>query len=89
MRAECVVGRDMGFDGKSLIHPAQIAIANAVFGPSAQDVDLARRRIAAFAQAKQDGQGVAVVDGKIVENLHVETAERLLATAEAIAKLEG
>ena len=63
--------------------------ANAVFGPSAQDVDLARRRIAAYAQAKQDGQGVAVVDGKIVENLHVETAERLLATAEAIAKLEG
>lgn len=89
LRTECVEGRDMGFDGKSLIHPAQVAVTNAVFGPSAGDIDLARRQIEAYAQAKAEGQGVAVVDGKIVENLHVETAKRVLAAAEAIAQLEG
>lgn len=89
LRAECNEGRDMGFDGKSLIHPAQVAITNAAFGPSAADIDLARRQIEAYEHAKADGQGVAVVDGKIVENLHVETAKRVLATADAIAQLEG
>jgi len=61
----------MGFDGKTLIHPAQIAIANAAFGPSDAELDLARRQIAAFEEAMAAGQGVAVLDGKIVENLHV------------------
>lgn len=89
LRAECIEGRDMGFDGKTLIHPAQVEIANAVFGPSADELDLARRQIAAYEQAKAEGQGVAVVDGKIVENLHVETATRLLAKADAIKLLEG
>lgn len=89
LRAECIEGRDMGFDGKTLIHPAQVAIANAVFGPSDDELDLARRQIEAYAQAKADGQGVAVVDGKIVENLHVETATRLLAKADAIKLLES
>ncbi|MEM6408895.1 MAG: CoA ester lyase [Pseudomonadota bacterium] len=89
LRAECLDGRDMGFDGKTLIHPAQLAIANEVFGPSAADLDMARRQIEAYAQAKASGQGVAVVDGKIVENLHVETAERLLRQAEVIAQMEG
>ena len=89
LRAECAEGRDMGFDGKTLIHPAQIAIANEAFGPSATDVELARRQIAAFEQAEAEGQGVAVLDGKIVENLHVETAQRILAQSEAIAQLEG
>ncbi|WP_298260583.1 CoA ester lyase [uncultured Litoreibacter sp.] len=89
LRVECEEGRDMGFDGKTLIHPAQIGTANTVFAPSEDDLDLARRQVAAFEQAKAEGQGVAVVDGKIVENLHVETATRLLAKANAINLLEG
>ncbi len=87
LRAECEQGRDMGFDGKTLIHPAQIDVTNDVFAPSDDEVDLARRQIAAFEAAEADGQGVAVVDGKIVENLHVETARQTLARAEAIAAL--
>ncbi len=89
LRTECIEGRDMGFDGKTLIHPAQLAIANEVFGPSEEALDLARRQIEAYEQAKASGQGVAVVDGKIVENLHVETANTLLAQAEAIAARKG
>ncbi|MEO0999762.1 MAG: CoA ester lyase [Pseudomonadota bacterium] len=89
LRAECEAGRAMGFDGKTLIHPAQLAIANAVFGPSADDLDTAHRQLAAFAEAEARGEGVAVVDGRIVENLHVETARRLIAEAEAIAALEA
>ena len=87
LRAECVQGRDMGFDGKTLIHPAQLAIANEVFAPSAEEVDLARRQIAAFDEARAQGRGVAVVDGRIVENLHVEIARTTLARAEAIARM--
>ncbi len=89
LRAECEQGRDLGMDGKTLIHPAQIAIANDVFRPSEEDVDLARRQIEAFDAALAKGEGVAVVDGKIVENLHVETARATLAKAEAIAALEA
>ncbi len=89
LQAECTEGRDIGFDGKTLIHPAQIAITNAAFGPSDADIDLARRQIAAFADAAAAGQGVAVVDGKIVENLHIVTAKATLAKAEAIAALEN
>ena len=88
LRAECEDGRDMGFDGKSLIHPAQLEIANAIFGPTAADIDLARRQIAAFDAAVSEGQGVAVVDGRIVENLHIVTARATLAKADAIAALE-
>ena len=86
---ECAQGRDMGFDGKTLIHPAQVDGANTAFAPSEAEIDLARRQIAAFDQAKASGQGVAVVDGRIVENLHVETAQKTLAKAEAIAALGG
>ena len=86
LMAECEQGRDMGFDGKTLIHPAQLAIANAAFAPSEAEIDLARRQIAAFEEAKAAGQGVAVVDGRIVENLHVATARQALARAEAIAE---
>lgn len=89
LRRECEQGRDLGFDGKTLIHPAQIAIANALFAPSQADLDLARRQIAAFDKAEAEGKGVAVVDGKIVENLHIVTAKALIAKAEAIAALEG
>lgn len=88
LRAECAQGRDMGFDGKSLIHPAQVAIANEAFAPSPEEIDLARRQIAAFEAAQAEGQGVAVVDGSIVENLHVATARATLARAEAISALE-
>ncbi|GLK62615.1 CoA ester lyase [Paracoccus kondratievae] len=89
LRAECAQGRDMGFDGKTLIHPAQLAIANEVFAPSEAEVELARRQIDAFEEAKAQGKGVAVVDGRIVENLHVETARATLAKAAAIAELAG
>ncbi len=88
LRAECEQGRDMGFDGKTLIHPAQLEIANAAFAPSEAEVALAQRQIAAFTVAKAAGQGVAVVDGKIVENLHIVTAEATLAKARAIAERE-
>lgn len=88
LRTECKEGRDMGFDGKTLIHPAQIAVANTVFAPSQAELDLARRQIDAFAQVEAAGQGVAVVDGHIVESLHIETARATLAKAAAIATLE-
>lgn len=87
LRAECEQGRDMGFDGKTLIHPGQLEIANEVFAPSAEELDLARRQIASFAEAKARGEGVAVVDGKIVENLHIVIAETMLAKAAAIAAM--
>jgi (3S)-malyl-CoA thioesterase len=89
LAAECAEGRDFGFDGKTLIHPAQIDITNAAFAPSEDEVDLARRQIAAYEEALREGQGVAVVDGKIVENLHVDTARATLAKAEAIASVEA
>lgn len=89
LRQECQQGRDFGFDGKTLIHPAQVAIANAAFGPSDADIALARRQIDAYTEATAKGDGVAVVDGQIVENLHVETARATLAKADAIAALEA
>ncbi|QBX34741.1 CoA ester lyase [Paracoccus liaowanqingii] len=87
LRAECEQGRDMGFDGKTLIHPAQLDIANAAFAPTEDEIALARRQIEAFEAAGAQGQGVAVVDGRIVENLHVDTARQTLDRARAIAEL--
>ena len=89
LAAECTQGRDMGFDGKTLIHPAQVEIANRAFAPAPEEIDLAQRQIAAFEQAEADGQGVAVVDGKIVENLHVATAREILAKAQAIEAINA
>ena len=89
LRTSCHQSRAMGFDGKTLIHPAQIAAANEIFGPSEAELDLARRTVAAFAEAEAAGRGVAVVDGRLVENLHVENARRLLDQAEAIAAMHG
>lgn len=89
LRAECEQGRDMGFDGKTLIHPAQLAIANAAFAPTEDEIDLARRQIEAYESAISAGKAVAVVDGRIVENLHVETARKTLDQAGAIAELAG
>jgi len=88
LRAECEQGRDLGFDGKTLIHPDQVAVANDCFAPSEAALDLARRQIAAFDEATARGLGVAVVDGRIVENLHIVTARQTLARAEAIAQLQ-
>ncbi len=82
----CRMARDLGFDGKSLIHPYQISYANDVFTPKKANLDIARRVIAAMDDAKTAGCGVAVVDGRLVENLHVETAKRMLATHELIEK---
>jgi len=87
LKVECDQGRDMGFDGKTLIHPAQLEVCNAAFAPSEAEIDLAERQIAAFEAAEAAGQGVAVVDGKIVENLHIVTARQVLAKAQAIAAL--
>lgn len=89
LRAECGQGRDMGFDGKTLIHPAQIDIANRAFAPTKDEIDLAERQIEAYYAALADGQAVAVVDGRIVENLHVATARETLAKRDAIAALNA
>jgi (3S)-malyl-CoA thioesterase len=89
LKAECEQGRDMGFDGKTLIHPAQVEIANSAFAPTEAEVDLAERQIAAYDAAIAEGQAVAVVDGEIVENLHVATARETLAKRDAIAAMKG
>lgn len=81
----CAQGKELGFDGKSLIHPKQIDAANTAFAPDAQEVARARDIIAAFEAAQSEGKGVVVVGGRLVENLHVEEARRQLALAEAIA----
>ncbi|MBV7501141.1 CoA ester lyase [Achromobacter sp. ACM05] len=80
----CRQGRDQGFDGKTLIHPRQIAAANAAFAPTAEELDTARKRLDAWRAAQAEGKGVAVVDGALVENLHASEAERVLALAAAI-----
>ena len=80
---ECVEGRRLGFDGKTLIHPGQIEICNRVFSPSAQEVEHARRVIEAFEKAGRDGSGVATLDGRLIENLHVDSARRVLGMAGA------
>ena len=86
--AECRQGMEMGFDGKTLIHPSQVEPANDIWAPSAEDIDYAERVIAAFDEAVADGRGVVTVDGRMIENLHVDNARRVLATAAAIAALD-
>lgn len=81
----CLNGREMGFDGKTLIHPSQIDIANEVFGYSEADITEARRLLKVWEEALQAGKGVAVLDGKLVENLHAEEARRVVAFSQAIA----
>ncbi|MEQ9491793.1 MAG: CoA ester lyase [Alphaproteobacteria bacterium] len=88
-KASCRQGREFGFDGKSLIHPKTLAAANAVFGPTENDISHARKVIDAFDAAIADGKGVAVLDGKLIENLHAETARQVLALAENIAALDA
>jgi citrate lyase subunit beta/citryl-CoA lyase len=79
--ASCRQGRELGFDGKTLIHPKQIAAANAAFAPTPEEIEWSRRIIAAHAAATAAGKGVVLVDGRLIENLHVETARRVLALA--------
>jgi citrate lyase subunit beta/citryl-CoA lyase len=83
----CRQGRELGFDGKTLIHPKQIEAANTAFAPGAEEVAWSRRIIAAYAEAERSGQGVVLVDGKLIENLHVDNARRVVAVAEAIAQV--
>ena len=85
---EAEQGRDMGFDGKTVIHPLQLDIVNKTFAPSIDEKELYLRQIEAFDEAIKEGKGVAVLDGKIVENLHVEIAKRNLGLMTAIEELE-
>ncbi|MGA0594232.1 HpcH/HpaI aldolase/citrate lyase family protein [Enterovirga sp. CN4-39] len=84
-RAECEQGRDLGMDGKTLIHPNQIAVANEVFAPAAAEVEAARKIIAAFDLPENSGRGVISLDGRMVERMHADMAARTVALAEAIA----
>jgi citrate lyase beta subunit len=82
--AECAQGRAFGFDGKTLIHPGQIAVCNAMFAPSDEKIAQARRIIAAFAQ--DPGKGAIALDGRMIEGLHRQDAERLIAFADTLAE---
>ena len=84
--AECRQARDFGFDGKTLIHPRQIEPCNTAFSPSAEEVEMARKIIAAFDLPENENKGVLQVDGRMVERLHAEMARRTVAIADAIAK---
>ena len=88
-RAACEQGRDLGFDGKTLIHPKQLEAANQVFAPTAQSLENARTIIQAWEQARAEGKGVVVVNGRLIENLHVEEARRSLALDEAIRAMSA
>lgn len=83
---ECQQGRAMGFDGKTLIHPGQVEACNEVFAPSAAEVEFAHKVIAAFDAAQTEGRGVITVDGKMIENLHVDEARRVLAVEAALQR---
>ena len=82
--AECRQGREMGFDGKTLIHPKQLGPANRIFAPTPGEVERAREIIEAFEQAEREGRGVVTVAGRMIENLHVEQAHRTLAQHDTI-----
>ncbi len=86
--AECQQGMEMGFDGKTLIHPSQVDPTNDVWAPGADEIEYAERVIAAFDEAVTAGKGVVTVDGRMIENLHVDNARRVLATAVAITELQ-
>jgi len=87
--AACRQGRELGFDGKTLIHPKTIDVANRIFAPAPAEIAWARRIIAAHDEAVAARKGVVLVDGKLIENLHVDSARRLIALAERIAALEA
>jgi len=80
----CEQGKELGFDGKTLIHPKTAETTNRIFSPSIKEIDWSRKIIRAHEEAEAKGEGVVVVDGKLIENLHVESARRLVSMAEAI-----
>ncbi|MBI3674434.1 MAG: CoA ester lyase [Rhizobiales bacterium] len=84
-RAECEQGRTLGMDGKTLIHPSQVAVCNELFSPAPEEVAWSRKVIEAFARPEHAGKGVITVEGRMVERLHLAMAERMVAIAEAIA----
>jgi citrate lyase subunit beta/citryl-CoA lyase len=88
-RAVCQQGLEMGFDGKTLIHPSQIEPCNEIFAPSSSELEMAGKIVTAFKAAQAEGKGVVTVDGRMIENLHVEQAERALALAAAIKELQA
>lgn len=85
---QCSQGVAFGFDGKTLIHPKTIDVANAIFGPTKREVEEAHRIMAAFSAAREKGEGVVLLDGKLIESLHVENAQRLITLAERIAQIK-
>ncbi|MEM7020975.1 MAG: CoA ester lyase [Pseudomonadota bacterium] len=87
--AVCEQGAELGFDGKTLIHPRQIETANAAFAPDAGELELARRIIEAHANATRQGKGVVVVDGRLIEQLHVDQAQQRVQLADAIARMSA
>lgn len=87
--AACLQGRQMGFDGKTLIHPKTVEVANRTFAPAPGEVDKARELIATYAEAVAQGKGVVVLDGKLIEQLHVDNARRMVALAEAIEAMDS
>ena len=89
LRAVCAQGRALGFDGKTLIHPGQIAVANEVFGVSAEAVDRARAIVDAWDSEPTGDVGIIVVDGQMIERLHVEAARRVLAIDSATTSAQG
>jgi len=86
-RESCLQGLEFGFDGKTLIHPKQLSIANEIFAPSPSELAFAHKITSAFAEAEAEGKGVVLVEGKLIENLHVENAQRLVTLDAAINKL--
>jgi citrate lyase subunit beta / citryl-CoA lyase len=84
---ECAQARDLGFDGKTLIHPGQIEACNAIFTPPAEEVAQARKIIAAFALPENASRGAISLDGQMVERLHADMAKRTIAIADSIAAL--
>jgi len=87
-RRECLQGRQLGMDGKTLIHPDQIGPANEIFSPTAEEVEWARKILAAFSEPQNQGKGAINIDGRMVERLHAEMARRTVELAEAIATRE-
>ncbi|HLC08223.1 MAG TPA: CoA ester lyase [Methyloceanibacter sp.] len=89
LREECERGRSLGMDGKTLIHPSQVAPCNEIFSPTQEEVDWSRKIIAAFSEPENKGMGVIVVEGRMVERLHLGMAERTVAIAEQIRAMEA
>jgi len=89
LREVCVQGREMGFDGKTLIHPGQIETANSVFGYTVEEVAHAHEVLEVWEQAVREGRGVGVLDDQLIENLHAEEAQRIIVYAKALETREG